>query len=98
MYAVLDKKLPPGFTSRKPKGGYFLWISGPKSTFDSDDFANWCLENYKIQVIPSSKCGSLEGVCTNNSLRISFAYYGREILAGCMETLCTALKAYCERK
>ena len=97
MYAVLDKNLPTGFSSTKPKGGYFAWISGPENTFDSGEFADWCLEKYKVQVIPSSKCGQVQGVCTTNSMRVSFAFYNREILASCMEKLCSALKEYLQK-
>ena len=90
----MDKNLPPGFSSIKPKGGYFAWISGPESTFNSTDFADWCLAKYKVQVIPSANCGQVEGACTTNSMRVSFAFYTSEVLAACMETLCSALKEY----
>ena len=52
---------------------------------------------YMIQILPSWKCGVTEEINCKNSMRLSFAFYGKEELAKAAGKLCTALEAYMKK-
>ena len=101
---VLEETLPTGFKSHQPRGGYFVWITGPIDSFDSDKFAEFCLDKYKVKVLPGSRCSSVISGATQsmahpylmckNAFRISIAYYEHEELLQSVVTLCKAIKDF----
>lgn len=89
MFEVFDSTLPVGFAAVRPKGGYFIWVSGPEG-FNSDQFLQFCLnKKKKLRILPSSRCSS-----QTNSFRISFAFYGLERLIKAAKELCRALSKF----
>ncbi len=96
MSAIFDEfsaSLPAGFVSFRPGGGYFVWVTGPAG-FDSDKFSVWALKERRVQVLPSSKCGSVDGKPVNNAFRISLAFYEEPRLRKATQNLCDALKKF----
>lgn len=93
IFEVFEKELPQGFSSVKPKGGYFIWVDGP-SSWNSDEFVQFCQSKYHVGVLPSVRCGKLETGPITNALRISFAFYQCDQLRSGITKFCTALKEY----
>ena len=96
---IFSDNLPRGFECKNPGGGYFLWVTGPLNSFDSSIFADFCLKEFKVKVLPGHLCSSVskdhiknvemkELLCTN-AFRISIAYYE-------YEELCLAIRKVCE--
>ena len=96
---IFKDDLPNGFECKNPGGGYFLWVTGPLNSFDSYKFAEFCLDKYKVKVIPGQRCSSVPKnrindaeyktmMCTN-AFRISIAYYE-------LDELCQAIRKICE--
>lgn len=88
---TLDKYLPRCCSYRRPRGGYFVWISLPVGT-NGDHFIQWCQERYNVTAIPGvrfSNTGKSE-----NYLRLSIAFHQTDILREAARTLCTALLRY----
>ncbi|XP_037906808.1 uncharacterized protein YER152C isoform X3 [Hermetia illucens] len=90
--AVLHSKLPLNCTFMEPAGGYFIWIELPKH-LDAVEFNEFCVEKYKVYVIPGERF-SVHGRF-RNCFRISIAFHTKEVLVDAIEKLCKALEEFC---
>ena len=100
---LLNDNLPDGFKCNPPSGGYFLWITGPFDSFDSEKFVEFCLEHYKVKVMPGylstsvSSSANIEenkSMLCRNAIRVSISYYEHEEFCDAILNLCKACKEF----
>ena len=86
---AIDKFLPATVTYKRPKGGYFVWLTFP-SNVNCRDLQQLCKKKYRVDFNPGSAC-SCTGSFTN-CMRLSFAFYEKHVLQEIVKTIGEALK------
>jgi 2-aminoadipate transaminase len=68
---ALERSLPPGFALERPRGGFFVWVTGPPG-FDADAALARCRAEHNVVFKPGqfSSCTGTFRHC----FRLSFAY------------------------
>ena len=97
----LRSNLPPGFEFESPKGGYFIWITGPKD-FDGCKFSEYCIANEMIRILAGNRASAFRkeqdlkthDISQISSFRLSIAFYEKPQLIDGASKLCDALKAF----
>ena len=92
----LRSNLPPGFEFESPKGGYFIWITGPKD-FDGSKFSDYCIANERIRILAGNRASANRtetDLKTQNCFRLSIAFYEQPQLIDGASKLCDALKVF----
>ena len=94
----LKDNLPDGFDFQTPEGGYFIWIVGPKQ-FDGKKFSEYCPKEKKVVVLAGvrasaySRSSSGDFLC-QNAIRLSIAFYEKEILLDGANRLLQSLRNF----
>ena len=92
----LRSNLPPGFEFESPKGGYFIWITGPKD-FDGCKFSEYCIANEMIRILAGKRASAFRmesDLKTQGAIRISIAFFEKPQLIDGASKLCDALKVF----
>ena len=89
----LKNNIPSGFSFETPQGGYFIWITGPMN-FNGTEFNEKLFETEKVAVLPGEKASSDMENVSKNSIRISIAFYEKDVLLKGVIRLCKALHTY----
>ncbi len=99
---ILDSDLPSGFSSTRPRGGYFIWVTGPPDGFSASEFAKALLEAKRIFVLSGPSCGlgeeARETRRLDRSFRIAVANYEKVVLEQSVRTICQELAKFMMRK
>jgi len=103
---ALQECLPETFKVSHPKGGYFIWVTGPDD-FNATSFNDLCKSKYGVEVLPGADCASLtdEGIqasnatptelarmSARNSFRIAISFHQKQVLLDAVQQICTALQ------
>ncbi|KAF4522003.1 hypothetical protein B566_EDAN010852 [Ephemera danica] len=89
---ALETHLPSSCKFKRPRGGYYIWVTLP-SEIDTGKFAAWSEREYKSTALPGGMFAARPGDFTN-CLRLSVAFHSQPTLEAATVRLCEALRHY----